>query len=1628
MKLTSLFVCLLLIVKVLADCEANQFPLVFVKTFSTSAAEESFKVSLASDLETSLYTFTATNSDNSQTRKYDACLANGNYVITLLDSYGDGWGTSSVSATVLLKYKDVTVDTFFMPYKSGRTYLTDSHEFTLSIGLLSGWKYTSNPQTNSAWTEAAFVDSQWTSGEVAAMPDFSSVTRYYRNTIFVADDATLIDLGVFVKTDAGIIIYVNGLEKYRYKMPSGAVTSTTSSTGVADATAAIKGVTLYKSSLIVGSSNQIAIEIHQYSTETTHADAFDTSIFFHKAASNKCFAHLTVDGVATSQHSAYSTSYGAIKAFDWSEGTMFYTANSPSSISYTFNYNSFVYVNTYSITSASTSSYGYPKSWTLYGSRDGGNTWFYLDDQTNSGFSTYKVSKTYYINTNSLAFNSFKFDITANTISGKSSVGDINLQACNIPISVPSFGYSVTSINTQLGSQDLNLKPAVGYMNYAVTPDFVSGVTLDPNTGIISGSPNGSVNQIYHITATNPIDGQTVSTDITLVVTPCSQPTYQPIVLLKTNKGSATQEKFTIKDSTNTTVFDSDYGINSSDETFNLCAPADLLTIELFDTNNNGWTSNSYLYVKLRVGNDLVTQGRFNLFEKSYGIYTVDLRLPIYYGSHSWKYVKGSVPNNWYMSTFVPSNWATLGETAPSNDAKLWLFRNTFSIANITSYHSFTVNLRALSGYVIYINDQELYRYNLPAGPISIATEPTGSESSISMFTISAPTSLLKVGTPNTIAIGLVNMETLSTIDFDCFIQLDKNSVSLTRSFDVSATSTGVFDNSQYTYWSTNTPKDTELSISASFNNHRAEFINKYCIINYSSGHLYDPSSFSIDASDNGETWTPLDREDNVMFDSSKQRKCFYLTLNTKPWNQYKLRLYKSYNGLEKYYYSIMEVELLTEDISQLIVPEFYMTPSYIEAYQGVEFPTMIESHDVYRDYTITPALPSGLELDTTNGNIRGNTVEVFNNTYTLTAKDHLRRSHTTTIRIATVNCNTPNLLLTLQFSGTATGDEMGFYLYNLNYTQTIDYRNNLIKSDNILFHYCIPVGVYNLQLSDSGYNGWDGGSYKALIDQTSVISSGTLKNNEGYKTILLNLGYLVKPGTHSWYYSNQNENIPANWYTATTDTNRWSSALTNKIPSSTTITQYYKTFVNVENSLAQRFSVVEFSVKFRCGCRLFVNGKEVKRYNMDIPDEQEISKNTLATSSFNIIQWVQHSESGQFGSFHDGVNVIGVELHKCTATGVADAFDFSVRFAEGESNRLAAGDFTVFGDIMNDWSYYPAKNLFDDDYYTTAESGPRCVGATYGIQFNNNKADYVNGYRVTTVSRCNYRNPTGWVVYGSNDMKKWDVLHSVNDLYTYYNPAIYNYEFITTNSYNAFKFEVTSCYNTPVDSMEYSNCYYANDFSSYDGSWGFHLGDFVFTTKKLGNTCDRVDGYTAAVNNGYATKECDLYYAGKLQRKCTDGVLGPVQDYCTPDVPASISYSKKVSSFTVGKTIVPLVATVAGAEYTCTIEPELPIGMMFDTETGSISGTPNNELEASSYYITCSNSAGEVSTEIIFSVVQGESLPIVEYIIVGVFIILAALVLILIIVKRTSSAQSKRKIQTSKKNSSTMESKPVVV
>jgi alpha-tubulin suppressor-like RCC1 family protein len=85
---------------------------------------------------------------------------------------------------------------------------------------------------------------------------------------------------------------------------------------------------------------------------------------------------------------------------------------------------------------------------------------------------------------------------------------------------------------------------------------------------------------------------------------------------------------------------------------------------------------------------------------------------------------------------------------------------------------------------------------------------------------------------------------------------------------------------------------------------------------------------------------------------------------------------------------------------------------------------------------------------------------------------------------------------------------------------------------------------------------------------------------------------------------------------------------------------------------------------------------------------------------------------------------------------------------------------------------------------------------------------------------------------------------------------------------------------------------------------------------------------------------------------------------------PTGLSYPDNPVVYTVGQTINPDVPVHSGGlVLSWTIEPELPSGLVFDTTTGDISGTPAAVSAAATYQVTAANSGGSTTAMLTLTV-----------------------------------------------------------
>ena len=142
----------------------------------------------------------------------------------------------------------------------------------------SSWKYLDNgSDQGTGWRASAFNDVSWASGAaelgygdapvttVSYGSDANNkyITTYFRKSITITDPNAYTDFTLNVRRDDGIVVYINGTERYRNNMPGGTISYTTAASAAASDDGATPQSTTLLSSYFSAGTNVIAVEVHQ---------------------------------------------------------------------------------------------------------------------------------------------------------------------------------------------------------------------------------------------------------------------------------------------------------------------------------------------------------------------------------------------------------------------------------------------------------------------------------------------------------------------------------------------------------------------------------------------------------------------------------------------------------------------------------------------------------------------------------------------------------------------------------------------------------------------------------------------------------------------------------------------------------------------------------------------------------------------------------------------------------------------------------------------------------------------------------------------------------------------------------------------------------------------------------------------------------------------------------------------------------------------------------------------------------------------------------------------------------------------------------------------------------------------
>ncbi|KAK8803296.1 hypothetical protein WA158_000990 [Blastocystis sp. Blastoise] len=1633
MKNLLLFICLLALS---FACETGEIELVVTRKYTSFASEETIILWRGDTTTgTKLLEYKGISTDGNSVKTWNICSQNGLHTMEMIDSFGDGWGSSAApDAYVAVTINGLELFKGGLKYTSGTLYKLDTKTFNTELHIAPGstWKYSDIAQSGSGWAAPTFSDNSWSTHASATMPAFTATTRYYRYTANIASRNSFGVIMLSLKTGEGAAVYVQGTEVYRNKLPSGTLTGQTTAISATDTTITSKRISFYKFLLPQSGSYTIAVEIHQASGVTGGADVFDFgAVLYGSTINGQCSGNRFDDGVAAGTPVGASSSYDYTKVFDGSSSSYYYitTANA-ATFTYTYNGHS-EYVNSYAITAPSSSSYGYPKAWKVYGSNDNGNTWDFLDAKENVLFSAVKEVKTFSLRSSDKPYKSFKLEITESTIVGKLAIGLFEMFICTYDSAVTGLQYESTSFTGFANIDTVSLLPASnGYINYSVTPALPAGLTISAATGAITGISTVGGTTTHTVSATKFGTTQVDTATITLTLQTCAQPSHAQIRLYKVNKSWATEESYKVTSASGAVLFTSPALTNNVDRTDVLCLPTQVITVSLLDSFGDGWTTDA----KLRIeyfdfdGSYYVHSTIYNIKNKQ-NVFTYDLGYAVPPKSAAWSYIQGTVPNQWNSAISAPAGFNTFPMASlPATTSTIWLFRHSFNVASTTDYSSVEIRVKARAGYAIYLNGFAIYSKNLPSSEITSGTTATGGDATSTYKNIGASSSMLQTGS-NVIAIGIVNLagNNPTTVLFDATVKLVRENY-FGRNWDIVATDPDAYSSSSSlaylvdlkdtSNWTSTPPALGSSTVIFSYPADRAEFVNKYCLTSSSLNYAYDPSDWAVYGSNNaGLTWTLLGNVTNAYFSDRKVERCFYLPENAEVWNQYKFLFTEpAVPSADPYKFALVELTLQSVNLVNLVVPPLSFSSSTFTAYVGIPFPEVTPSSPLWGQFGINPPLSLPLEIDTSTGSIRGTpNVVIPSSRYTIRAIDPKGQQQAVSINLSVNLCQAPKILFTVLIHSGQYGGEQGFYLFNKANTQMI-YRKGFSNNQDNYFPFCEDADVYTLKVTDSANDGWDVGYFKILLEDNTEVIRGSLGSGESEKSFPVAIGFVIPPVTSEWKYYNAGSAPASNWNTNTFVDSAWKQALPNNIietPVGTT--QYFRRTFTIDS--LDNYAAASFNVKTRHGIVVYINGQEQYRFNMGTG---AINYNTYALSEKSEASFVGSAMSISFGNMINGNNVLAIEVHRNEkATTNTIIFDASLLVAVDNSYRVIDG--VASSDLPADEAgaaSNPIANAFDNvlgSVYVSTEG--RCVGATPTWTFNNDRREYISSYTIVTGPKCNTRHPSDWEIQGSNDSINWSTLSIVTDKqFTEYKQSA-TFNFFNNKVYNSYRMKVTGCNNRAISTSTSSEGTVCDVGTTGQGS---QLAEFGLYAKRISGACqpDVTKGWGGALEGDFAYKNCAAYYQGRIQAKCTNGVRGPEESHCSVMTPQRIRYSTKMMNIYKGYDF-SYEAQVSAAEYTCSADATLPSGVNLDTKTARIYGKASNIFESQTFVITCTNVAGSISTEVYIASTEKPGLPIYAWIIIGILAVIILGVVVLCILNRTKSRKNKGHANLDKKISS---------
>ncbi|KAK8791354.1 hypothetical protein WA171_002301, partial [Blastocystis sp. BT1] len=1151
---------------------------------------------------------------------------------------------------------------------------------------------------------------------------------------------------------------------------------------------------------------------------------------------------------------------------------------------------------------------------------------------------------------------------------GTSSVYVNELQFLVCARSIPSFvEYPASSYEYLRKYESVRIVPVMyGYSDCSISPSLPSGVSIDPNTCIISGISTVTGTQLYTITSS--LMNHSITGTLTLSFTDCDGTLYK---IVRTYKTSPQNEFFRIRNSyDDTLLFELEAGHShpaSRDWTQYLCMTVDRFDVTL-DSTSKYWIPNSYfyLYAMLPDGEEeMVLKGRYDANQGN--VHTHYLRRPSINHSEEWYYKMGEVPTNWFGDD--TSGWSQAARGSfPTSTNRIQLYKKTFNIASLNEVSGLIVSIRYRYGVIVYLNGNEAWR-NGVIGDLSTSSTVDNSYTDLKYYvvtlpgkqmqtsTVTSPVTFLQSGS-NTIAIAIVAIaDSYTTSYFDAVVRLMPSEQSESHIWEFTASMSGItgtatnpFD--MYYSNSISSSSCTENSLIVTLSNNRREWISSVQIQNYYSAPNGDskPTEFVLYGRNLGtDEWTLLTNVTGLIYSTLGQKRRIYLPNNI-PYNQFKFENFGTGDSSTCKWY-IQSLDLFADN-TLADIPNFTYESS-ITVYKDIEMAEVIpENGDGYFDFRISPSLPAGIVLDSHTGWISGTaTAEGSVSTYTITATKVTGGDVTAIISFSVALCTGDRGLMTVRFRADGFTAENSWKLYEGRGTSGTVLQS--VSQFPVMYAYyyvdfCLENGFYTLEAADSFGDGWAVGTgYTLTVD----LGEMELDINEVPESD-------TKPSTvtsvFSTYFPFQIEytdwkviqsDVSSDWNTVSFDDSTWNTYKAVDIPSTSSITTYIRKSFTMSG--VNDYQVLNVRVKYSGGVAAYLNGNLVARFNL----EEDFDSRSLSITIHDPTVFSKFHVILATAGIQEGNNVFSFEIHRPIVGTTADPVVFDATGVFGVEDCS-----TVVDSYSSLTSTEPTTgsipSLMDLDPYTTCEL-PNKIGTYLEWSVENLEGSKWNSFNIvggSTVSRLGF----SITAMSHSSQEESIVILDITGLKVNSRTKPQISVPVALAGFRRYRWEVTATgsTNNAIGSVHMAYC------------------------KASGAVCPAIGNYPSVAEGQISPSYCPEGYRGYSYRECSGGVLGEVKtDHCEQKPPANARYQYTRYVFVMGTAVSTDIPSVKNTVKRWYIDSgiSLPAGLSLDEVTGAIAGVPESVQDLKTFTVYAENESGAVAATVSIQVRKGQ-------------------------------------------------------